>query len=727
MTSPELLRPLLDLDDDALTEWLLTCVQGGSCDPLSRTVPAHYDNVTDYLIDSLFATKDDSTLLRFGNAAAKGFMKFLKRGGFYDYETNRLRILAISTLLSLIENLPASPENAEQLVKCLLLILGGHADHTLTEGEIDIRARMLLALGSKLLSVTHLEPEVSELFVDDLSNPDYIVPAYAIILRLNVSSAAKHLRTALHTLEVNDLPTVYLIFDIARVITQRPEGSGRMLEVIKGSASKRVKDEFRNSLLRVNRADLVNKLDDPDESTTESLKDIDSSVSKDLIRGEYDAANLVLNNKPGPDLLTQAIRSFPDNPIEVGQAIGRMLSVLRWATKESEEDFKVGSVPFKYIGNLIRNLDNGYWADRTTLSDNLPAPSWFNTQNRRLIAAHSIRQCVEEVIDEGKVTINSEPFTRAIEGTVIPSWIEEVSSLIPNINRKVVKVAVSPFPEDRAFFAVLREAAKITKSITFEAIPTNWGQSTSEGGQPDFALVNEYAPIPELRRTDTEDDVYTHKGYYVFFDNTVERPDSALERFRLAFNKGLAGYWRGEYEKIIPEIQSAIDDYSRPQDGRQEHNWSEDFQSFVTGTSQVYLGGSINSRLLMRVWLPNINRMAVLCEPKDFDAFIKNFPSNRLIISSRLKDQIARWKRNQFRSTVVKLYRYIGQFIHDVAVEARRTHSDTVMPIIRQFMTEVAPQNNKHPEGMWNFVVHEEDMITILLDDSDFSSPRDVS
>jgi hypothetical protein len=170
---------------------------------------------------------------------------------------------------------------------------------------------------------------------------------------------------------------------------------------------------------------------------------------------------------------------------------------------------------------------------------------------------------------------------------------------------------------------------------------------------------------------------------------------------------------------MLPRLEQAAGERSGAA-AAPERNWTQDFENFITGKRQVYLGGSVNSRLLMALWAGATDRFSLICEPSDFKAILKKYPTNRLIIDDKFYEKIPEQKREGLRTTLLGLYREVGRFLTDMAHQAKQG-DPTGCALMRHFMYQLAPKGKDHPQRTWNFVARDEDMISLILDDNDFA------
>lgn len=709
----EKLAPLLEMDAPNLAQWLLECLQTGKCGPLSQ-ISADYDSAADYLIDCLHEQNEETLSIRFGDAACLAFKSLFTAGEFSSREASKSKENVLTNILFLLEALPCSHNNAEDFVQRSLILLAGHAESVIG-GEKNLRARIFLSLASKLPKVRGVDPEIARVFKKDLSDPDYCIAAYAVVLRLNPALAAEEFSTVLQSLPSNGFLHKTLIFEVARVLAKNPENWSVLVNPIH-DAGQEVRREFRDALARVKQQGLLEKWD----TLVATPSELTRSDADGPAIAEAQPTNPMLSWQSPQyfEALTRAIRSFPEGPLAVGKAVGKMVAVVRWASQRPNGGFSANDVPIAELGKLVKYLDNGLWQDGSLLRDNLAAPAWFTAQNRRLVAAVAVRQCVQEVASSWKTDTNR--LSEAISQTTIRNWLDELSRLMLGTETKVIRVGVTPFPEDRLFYVVLKEAARDRENISFEAVESIYGQPTSGGRQPDCYLVNEWADIPQLRRTKPSDNIYKHKGYFVFGTGPV--PESSHERFKVALNSGLSHHQGGEFVRMIPEIQQAIGQTPSQDHGIGLQNWADDFQAFITGDRSIYLGASVNSRLLRRIWRPPYTtRISVLCEPKDFENVLKQFPANRLILSDNLMGRVKRTKRRAFKEGMIRIYRETSRFINEMALEAQRNTLSRGGEVIQQFMYHCAPTDAaEHSQRAWSFVTCEEDMIDLILKDNNF-------
>ncbi len=740
-TPKEILKKVIAYNNrEEITCWLKRYLLLSPVEPILLP-PPNYPSPGSFLIDILYESQQEDLLLEFGDAAGSIFMDCLADGSFLRFSIQENKLLPLD-ICSLTEALPCSADLTESILDALFLVLASNSYRGMSGDEINLRRAILLAIASKIRNVRKPKAELSYLIIDDLGDVEYAVAAYSIILWLNTNLALKELKTVVETLRRGDLTTNHLMFDIAEHLRDSEENREVFVTAIMGLDDTACIEELADHLGYLGLNDLQKKLQERD-TTIAPLALLETEIIKTSVKRKAGTSEDLYNTDVKwltPSRLYGSILnhledieqniSYEEKCDQIGKQIGkRFYSTLDINTK-------VGVFPNELFGNKIINpLDNGTWKAETK---DWNVPNWFTKRRRRLTAAHAFRQAV---FDLSKYWQTKQNELQDAISKYTPEIRDDAKDLAHHLNQcsceRPLRMGVSPFFEDQMFFQILQQVTNGISNLNVTKIDVAWG--TASGIDPpyddvDFEMTNELTTLSQrhINPVDFNDIIYKHTGYYVFAtrskipSNVLNRPNTLYsDKFKIAFDLGLRNFDNGEYRMMLNNILSRLDSKLDLKQSstrkKQSSTWTSDFELFIQGLTDLYVGGSVNARLLNRIWLPYINdRIMLLCTPNDFQIVLDgDLPNNRVIFGREFINTV----KNELPvfEYIAELLRSCGRFLNECAVRAKQGEP-LASNVIRHLMYLLAPQNNDYEARKWNFVVSEEDIVALLTEDNHLTS-----
>lgn len=337
-----------------------------------------------------------------------------------------------------------------------------------------------------------------------------------------------------------------------------------------------------------------------------------------------------------------------------------------------------------------------------------------------------------------------------------------VSKLALEMKRNRLYVGESQFYEDRLFAELLDQVMKQVGGIQVDKVRLRqYGASEADGDwQPDFLLRNEMILEADQRQSEG---IFEHRGYFAFVrrdflehlaansasevvrtvitekliplesdrlgrqkDQTQLDKIETAARCWIAIQGGLSCYLNSEYGGLLKIMKKQAETVRKPtkQINRQgADQFDDDFESFIQGKINVFMGGSVHARLIKGWWMNGSEEIVELLGPEHI-RYIRgrNWPLNKLVFSRGLSDN--RTKVRELRRELTALYRELAKLI-SLAAERAKKQDVGARRLIKYFMYILAKEQKSGQRGnlpRWCFVTDEDAMLSLLSDDNSFSS-----
>lgn len=732
--SPSLVEHIAGtMQSPQLADWILAYLAEQPREPILG-FPRDYRSPGPFLVEVVGKNQKHSVAQTFGDASCLALKKYIQNGGLtpeLSSATNRV----VCDLLYLIESFPCSEPNARDIINVLFVFVASNSHVAIPGEESSVRHRVLRALASKMGGLRGYEAQLGLLFDRDLEIRDTALPAYSIVLQTNPQHAAECLPLVLTTLRQNQMPSRGLMFEIARQLTSVSFLSDTLLWAVAKVGDTVACTDFLDHLEYLGLQRFKERF-----SYLQHKANVQNvpSVSRENQIGQWVQPQVAFAPLIGmvEGLRRPVVANFilvklrnpqkKDSPTQMCEYIGCKLGMAIAKDYLSIQDET--TYPDELLReSVIQFLNNGDWSDAHM---QLQLPKWFGVAQRRLIAANAIRQCLREISTQWEmVKAEFQSFLGSFPAAIVDR-AKEVGHLLRKDCKysDALKVGLSAFPEDQMFFYVLQNACLMGEGVlNVKELYTNWGYLSAQSGSADIAMLNEYTHIAKNHVPDpnVDDAIYEHGGYYVFADQEKAKrltanPQTATlaMKFGNVFDLGLSNYREAEYDLMLDDIAKKLNCKRWGQTGQpHEHpRWLMDFEQFIKGESTVYVGGSINARLITRFW--EGPRIVLICAPQDFKDSLGKFPKNRLIFDEKFMSRLPTRHKQKVMRSLVDLYRSCGEFLDDCA--RRAAHDETAQKVVRHMMYILAPKVGDPDTKKWNFVVHEEDMVDLMIKDNSF-------
>lgn len=320
------------------------------------------------------------------------------------------------------------------------------------------------------------------------------------------------------------------------------------------------------------------------------------------------------------------------------------------------------------------------------------------------------------------------------------AYASRVVDAMDDANLGTLTLGVSEYPEDQFLADLVSGAIDLTgkkKRLLPNRIRYGTLKILNRAEQADIACVNEVVLKSEHLKSAP---VFEHLGYYAFvrrdFIESAERawpteawrsierimqgvqvlddPDSAnldlSVRCGLAVKAGLTRYLDSEYGDLTHKIEikaRKVSHVTYPDGLPRSKSITADFEEFVRGERQIFMGGSIHARLLMNWWLKYSTTFLVLLRPVDFSELLADeWPlHNRIWFGNSLNE------KGPLRQSIYSLYLR-------AADELFRPFTNGSKRMMRHFAGDLARRARRDPESYWNFVVDPEELGALLNQDN---------
>jgi len=337
-----------------------------------------------------------------------------------------------------------------------------------------------------------------------------------------------------------------------------------------------------------------------------------------------------------------------------------------------------------------------------------------------------------------------------------------VNELVSDMKITRLHVGESQFPEDRLFAELLDQVMEQVGGIKIDKVCLQqYGASESVGKwQPDFLLRNEMILGADQRQSES---IFEHRGYFAFVrrdfieqlaansapevvktliteklipleldrqgrqkDQTQLDQIETAARCWIAIQGDLSCYLNSEYGgllKIMKEQAETVGQPTKQINQQGADQFEDDFESFIQGKINVFMGGSVNARLIKGWWMDGSEEIVELLGPEHIrDIRGGNWPLNKLVFSREFSGN--RTKVRELRKELTAIYRLLANLIGLAAGRAKKQDVGA-RRLIQYFMYTLAQEQKRGQGGnlpRWCFVTDEDAMLSLLSDDNSFSS-----
>ena len=383
------------------------------------------------------------------------------------------------------------------------------------------------------------------------------------------------------------------------------------------------------------------------------------------------------------------------------------------------------------------------WASFAEPIPELPAES-------NLLYPHCIRAYVEEVKGVWQWDDGEWASRRRRYG--------EITKLVGSIHEQVKRpliLAFDGFPDFNQLVALMTHICASEAVQGFLPYLVNYASNEllgAPGKHPDVGVRNVFT-LAEIPTASEKIVVFCHRGYSAYVRNShlksllqdrgrapesVKRAAKVIldgeaifqvalsDRCWIAVDGGLPQPGDSEfnflYKGLLREAHKT-DSSLKPAYFANSSSFDKAFEGFVTGDSNVLMGGSVHNRLLDR-WLCLPLQCTAILRSDDFQILANwQFPVPNVVdFGPRLSGRSFRKVRTQ----VISLFRKLWENV-DEAAAVIRTQSNvfgTTVTEARQFlgalMAELIVETPKasSSDRMWSFLTHIDDMVGLIRDDN---------
>jgi len=308
----------------------------------------------------------------------------------------------------------------------------------------------------------------------------------------------------------------------------------------------------------------------------------------------------------------------------------------------------------------------------------------------------------------------------------------EAKKVKETVPRDKLFVATSLFHEDQIFAALLKVLLARAGYYGLEFVPADWGTLFTLTREVDFGFVSEFndESVSHLFAGDSFPSIYRFLGYYVFA--------------RRAWLESLASSGKTKDRKIAqsilkprtgkPASRAAIDDRAwlvknkvgldlndvaeAPGGAFAEKTVAKEFERFISGQSDVFLGGAVQARLIQRWWCSEeVPRAIEVLNPAD----IRTLSGNKVTRNGLLfKDELRKKKYRPFRLALTRLYKGIASLL-TAAVKAQEPQAESFLGHLTAILAEADSQGDDN-RTKWAFVSDPDDLRVLLGHDNLFDT-----
>jgi hypothetical protein len=298
--------------------------------------------------------------------------------------------------------------------------------------------------------------------------------------------------------------------------------------------------------------------------------------------------------------------------------------------------------------------------------------------------------------------------------------------------RDKLSVATSLFHEDQIFAALLNVLLNRAGYYGLEFLPRDWGTLFTRTVEADFGFVSEFddESVSHLFGGDSFPSIYRFLGYYVFarrawleslsssgiakerkIAQNILKPRSGKKASRSAINER-AWLVRNKVDLALNAVAKA------PGAAFAEETIEQEFERFISGQSDVFLGGAVQARLIQRWWCSEeVPRAIEVLNPNDVGMLSgKKVTRNGLLF----KDELRKKKYRPFRLALARLYKGIASLL-TAAVKTPGSQAQSLLGHLTAILAEADSQGDEN-STKWAFVSDPEDLRVLLGHDNAFDT-----
>ena len=355
---------------------------------------------------------------------------------------------------------------------------------------------------------------------------------------------------------------------------------------------------------------------------------------------------------------------------------------------------------------------------------------WYASSELRL-SNYELQGCLQKIKDLGNAA-------------------KEVKRTAP---KGKILVATSLYHEDQIFAALLQTLLLMVEYVDLVVAARDWENSLFTGtAETHFGFANEKES--PLFGKDAFPPMYRFRGYYVFarrawleslvsagspqergVATSVLQPrkskllDNADVKERAwLVRHGNLGF---TFEEIARALRRTVDSTRDSEltdsavvvnqngtfafEERGTVTVEEEFEQFVSGRANVFLGGAVHARLIQRWWCSNqVQRAVEVLSPSDIQMLMgEHWPtSNGLLFREDLRGP----RHKNFRLALTRLYRGIASLLHTAA----RSQDEPSRKLLGHLTAVLAEADWRRDKTKWAFVSDPEDLRLLLRQDNVF-------
>lgn len=382
-----------------------------------------------------------------------------------------------------------------------------------------------------------------------------------------------------------------------------------------------------------------------------------------------------------------------------------------------------------------------------------------NDNYRRIAAAHLLKARTVTLAENVWSQKSSDVFKPLTDFLSIQQTVMNVDHYAKELKLGSLLFGLSQFPEGRILAELCKYFFdKLNYGIKVQTNELQYGvRFTRNNTEADLVLINELALAKHEREGSLP--IFQHSGYFVFvskrqieklLNNTIyttvkEICNKILEqgeskddcdkmelaaRCWISIESGLKTYSFKEYQDLIDSIADnarnigAIQYMSRPS---KEVRFDDDFESFISGDKDIFLGGSNHARLLTNWWNHGIEEYFVVLSPSHFKLLTPANswpPSNRLVLGRRITSKRSS-DAQHLKKNLNELFSQLALLIDKIAKESKDNDQSPSRKFVLYLMSLLS-ENQSHTMNFkdpwrWSFVADEDSMHQLLLEDNDFN------
>lgn len=705
---------IASFDPDKRMEWLKKFLSNQPHQP-SLKIPPTYRRKVDYLTTLIKKRNNLDITIKFGDAAYALFVIHLDKKEFQPGGENGAFFLDLLYMLELLQC--SRSLDIIQILHTLTLNPGYKGWPTKEE---DACRQIILTLASNLESA---KMAITSSFEPYLIDPEYAVPSFSAITRINIQSAIDRLQEVLSILINNGMNYGGLLLDFTVCVGSEIETWKKIALKLSDKKYKPAIDILKVSIESLGWRDTAKAFTEALEPSIGKENSISTPFSQNVIFSEYEKRRIIY-----PAVIQKMFENFRNNNMQIDSS---RLDVSKYLDLAQEYDLEdAGYVFGRALGNNSEPGDTGtfenYW-----WNDFYPSCFGNGDSKKRMFADQYIKAFFsynswgKNISPESQIKEFKDSMISAIENYRYRYKDESLITLAGKLSIEAnsisffnLRIAISQFPEDRWTAWLLSLCLEAAYSeVTVRSLPSIYGNwDIGSGGAAHVRLINELSP--SLKNKKKSEIIFMHKGYYVFVrcnwlqyllkNHQSDLPEKVQE-FIIQLRKNGGGElqnrketldarcWlakkgalcvesidiRTEFDLIAREISNCAKKIE--EDGKSSDPYTKPFRdlSFDSRLKKfmvefkeevpVFSGGSIHSRLIKRFFIPSNGDVGhspfqVLLSPKDFEELLAaKWPiCNRLVFSDYFKTASGEIDKRYmaFADALTNLYKGIAGLLY---------------------------------------------------------------